>query len=177
MEKLKNIVILLLLLSPLFNINVNGEQKKNYTQISINSKKFIVELALNQEEWEKGLMFRESIPDDYGMLFVFKTEDYQWFWMKNTYIPLDIIWINRDKKIVYIAENCKPCKKDPCPSFGKKIPVLYVLELKAGSVKRYRIKIGDSVDFIIPYDFLSEGVSIKTSGTSPSSAAICSSSY
>ncbi len=150
--KLKNIVISLFYLFLLFNVLLMGkEQKKKFTQLRINSEEFIVELALSPEEWEKGLMFRKSIPDDYGMLFVFKTEDYQWFWMKNTYIPLDIFWISREKKIVYIAENCKPCLKEPCPTYGKDIPVLYVLELKGGSAKKYGIKIGDKVDFFIPY--------------------------
>jgi uncharacterized membrane protein (UPF0127 family) len=161
----------------LFNTNLQGKQKKKFIRLNINSSNFIVELALEPSEWERGLMFRKSIPDDYGMLFVFTEEDYQWFWMKNTYIPLDIIWINRDKKIVYIAENCKPCIKEPCSSYGTEIPVLYVLELKAGSVKKHNIKTGETVDFFIPQEFLLSGVSINTSGTSSFSASICSSSY
>ncbi len=150
MEKLKNTAIYLFLLFLLFNTYLQGNQKKKFIRLNINSNPFIVELALTPSEWEKGLMFRKQIPDDYGMLFVFREEGYQWFWMKNTFVPLDIIWINREKKIVYIAENCKPCLEEPCPSYGEEIPVLYVLELKAGSVKKYGIKKGDRVDFLIP---------------------------
>ncbi len=108
------------------------------------------ELALNPQEWIKGLMFRESIPDDYGMLFVFKEPDYHYFWMKNTLVPLDIAWLNEKKVIIYIKENCKPCKEKECESFGPNLKAKYVLEVKAGFFKKHNIKVGDRLYFYLP---------------------------
>ena len=145
--------ILLLALFLLFESLLSNEIKQKFIEIFLKKDvKIIAELALTPEEWERGLMFRKKLPDNYGMLFVFDNENYQWFWMKNTYIPLDIIWLDKDKKIVYIAENCPPCLKDDCPSYGVEIPVKYVLELKAGKVKEYKLKVGDQIDFFLPFN-------------------------
>ncbi len=151
--RLKKFGILPLVLFLSFSILAKEKTKQKFIEIFLKKDvKIIAELALTPEEWEKGLMFRKKLPDNYGMLFVFKTVDYQWFWMKNTYIPLDIIWISEDKKIVYIAENCKPCLKGDCPSYGVEIPVKYVLEIKGGKAKEFGIKVGDRIDFFLPFD-------------------------
>ena len=151
--KLKKFGILLLALFLSFKLYSGEEAKIKFVEVFLkNDVKIIAELALTPEEWERGLMFRKKIPDNYGMLFVFNKVNYQWFWMKNTYIPLDIIWIDKDKKIVYIAKNCKPCLKDQCPSYGVDIPVKYVLEIKGGKAKEYGLKVGDKIDFILPFN-------------------------
>ncbi len=109
-----------------------------------------VELAKTPEEWAKGLMYRENLPEDYGMLFVFKNTDYHYFWMKNTLISLDIIWLNENKEIIYIEENCKPCKKEPCKTYGPNMPAKFVLEVKAGFSKKHSLKPGDKLYFSLP---------------------------
>jgi uncharacterized membrane protein (UPF0127 family) len=108
------------------------------------------ELAVSDEEKQLGLMFRESIEPDQGMLFVFGEEGIQSFWMKNTLIPLDMFWLDREKRVVHIEPNVPPCPKDPCPSYQSNIPAMYVLELKAGSSEARKIKLYDRLDFVLP---------------------------
>ena len=76
-------------------------------------------------------MYRDSLPRQSGMLFVFESEHKHGFWMKNTLIPLDMIWINRDSRIVDI-KTATPCVSDPCPTYQPIADSLYVLEINAG---------------------------------------------
>lgn len=115
-----------------------------------NGDSISAELAVTPEERARGLMFRENIAFDQGMLFIFEREDVYSFWMKNMLIPLDLIWLDREKRIVHIERCIPPCKEEPCPSYTPKVPAQYVLELKAGSVERRGIKIFDRLDFILP---------------------------
>jgi uncharacterized protein len=106
-----------------------------------------VELAQTREEHALGLMGRSSLPIDHGMLFIFEQEELHYFWMKNTLIALDIIWMDSEKRIVYIQENVTLCKKDPCPAYGPSVKSLYVLEIHTGSVQRHGIKTGMILQF------------------------------
>jgi len=103
---------------------------------------FSVELARTREEQDKGLMFRRELPDGQGMLFDFTTEQTVAFWMENTYISLDIIFINGDGRIRRIAENAEPLSKATIPSDG---PVRAVLEVIGGTARKLGIKEGDRV--------------------------------
>ena len=103
---------------------------------------FTVELALTPEQQERGLMFRKSMAPDAGMLFVFDRAEQQVFWMKNTLIPLDMIFIAADGRIVNIHERAVPGSLDPIPSAG---PVRGVLEVNGGTASRLGIKPGDRV--------------------------------
>jgi uncharacterized membrane protein (UPF0127 family) len=105
------------------------------------------ELARTDAERQRGLMFRDRLLTDQGMLFVFETEYPYSFWMKNTLIPLDILWLDKDRKIVHIAKNVPPCREDPCPSYPPDRPGLYVLELAAGSADRLGLKLFDRLVF------------------------------
>lgn len=107
------------------------------------------ECAVTLEERARGLMFREKIEPDQGMLFIFEEEGYHSFWMKNTLIPLDILWLDKDKRIVHIAENVPPCMKDPCPSYRSPLPARYVLELKAGSAQKHGLKRYQMINFVL----------------------------
>jgi uncharacterized membrane protein (UPF0127 family) len=107
------------------------------------------ELAVTDEERQRGLMFREKLLPDQGMLFVFDKEDTYSFWMKNTLIPLDMLWLDQDRRIVHIARNVPPCTADPCPSYSPDRPGLYVLELAAGSADRLGLKLFDRLEFKI----------------------------
>jgi uncharacterized membrane protein (UPF0127 family) len=108
------------------------------------------ELAATETERARGLMFREKLLPDQGMLFVFEKESAYAFWMKNTLIPLDMLWLDRDRRIVHIERNVPPCKADPCPSYGPARPGLYVLELQAGAADRFGLKPSDRLDFVLP---------------------------
>jgi len=109
-----------------------------------NGVSFTVELARTPEEKAKGLMFQSSLPEDHGMLFVFEDEAPRSFWMKNTLIPLDMVFISADMKVVEIKANIPPCEKDPCSAYNSK-PAKYVLEINAGLAEKKEI----SVDSIV----------------------------
>ncbi len=107
-----------------------------------------LEYATTPYEWTKGLMFRTSMPENSGMLFIFPDEQIRTFWMKDTLIPLDIIFISKDKKIVDIKENFQPCTSGvSCGTYESKFPAMYVLEANAGIVAKYNLKTGDSAEF------------------------------
>jgi uncharacterized membrane protein (UPF0127 family) len=107
---------------------------------------FSVEIADTEPAREKGLMFRKQLPDGQGMLFDFHREQEVSFWMKNTYIPLDLIFIQGNGRILRIAENAKPLSTALLPSQG---PVLAVLEVSGGIAHRLGIRPGNRVAFPI----------------------------
>ena len=115
-----------------------------------NGKAVIAELAVTPKEREKGLMFRDYLGSDQGMLFIFEEEDFYSFWMKNTLIPLDIIWLNSHRQVVHIERNVPPCPGDPCPSYVPRYPAKYVLELKAGQADENGLRLFDQVSFVLP---------------------------
>jgi len=108
---------------------------------------FRAEVAKTSDEKIKGLMFRKSLAADSGMLFVYEVEELRPFCMKNTYIPLDMLWINKEKKVVYIKENARPAKESNYETICPDKKAMYVLELNAGAVKRLGIKKGDILKF------------------------------
>ena len=103
---------------------------------------FAVEMASTSAEQAKGLMFRRELPEGQGMLFDFHHEQPTSFWMKNTYIPLDMIFIRGDGRILRIAENTVPLSEALVPSGG---PVRAVLEVNAGMARKLGIAPGDRV--------------------------------
>jgi uncharacterized membrane protein (UPF0127 family) len=103
---------------------------------------FTVEIADTEELRGRGLMFRQRLPEDRGMLFDLGEPRPVWMWMKNTYIPLDMLFIRKDGTIAYIAENTVPHSLD---RVGISEPVLAVLELAGGVTKKHGIRAGDKV--------------------------------
>jgi uncharacterized membrane protein (UPF0127 family) len=103
---------------------------------------FSVEIAQNDAERAKGLMYRKELPEGQGMLFDFQHEQEVGFWMENTYIPLDMIFIRADGRILRIAENTEPLSTRIIPSGG---PVRGVLEVIAGTARKLGIAAGDRV--------------------------------
>lgn len=147
---LKNLILKLFLIS-LISCQ-KSEETVNYKWPEIifsNGVKIKVEIAKTEEERAIGLMFRHSIPQDYGMLFIFEKEDYQSFWMKNCFFPLDIIFFNSSFMIVDIKEEFEPCGADPCPTYTSKEKAIYVLEVNSGFCKKNGLKIGDKANFQI----------------------------
>ncbi len=105
-----------------------------------------VEIADTTAERTKGLMYRNEMKDNHGMFFVFENEEELSFWMKNTLIPLDMIFLNSDYKVVHVQKGAEPCKKDPCEVFPSNQPAKYVLEVKAGTSDRLEVKAGDTAE-------------------------------
>lgn len=105
-----------------------------------------VEVADNDEERMLGLMFRESLGENSGMLFIFDTKAKYAFWMKNTLIPLDVIFIDENFNIVDII-YAVPCKEDPCERYIPKTESLYVLEVNGNFTAKNGILTGNKVRF------------------------------
>jgi uncharacterized membrane protein (UPF0127 family) len=106
-----------------------------------------VEIAAQDGERQKGLMFRKQLADDEGMIFLFATERYNSFWMHNTLIPLDMFFIDSDWNVVGVVENAQPLTDDP-----RRVPKMsrYVLEVKAGFAQRHGLGAGAHVKFMPP---------------------------
>jgi uncharacterized protein len=106
--------------------------------------KVAVEMAATEHDQEMGLMHRDSIGPEEGMLFVFEKTGYRKFWMKNTKFPLDIIYINSEGKITEIIE-ANPCVEDPCTIYESTQPARWVLEVNQGYTRSRSISSGDEV--------------------------------
>lgn len=130
----------------------NGQAAgEKFVQVFLpNGKAVTAELAVTDAERQQGLMFRTRMRPEQGMLFVFEEPDYHSFWMKNTKIALDMLWLDADRRIVEIEKNVPPCLEDPCPSYGGNRPALFVLELIAGQADAHGLKLFDRLDFVLP---------------------------
>jgi len=109
-------------------------------------KCFKVELAKTPAQWEQGLMDRQKLDPGAGMLFIFDKEGGYPFWMKNTLIALDMVWIDSSNKVVFISQNAQPCKSLVCPSIVPNSKAKYVLEINAGICQEMGLKLGDLLD-------------------------------
>jgi len=115
-----------------FHLNTqNGEQK------------FDVKIADTFSDRRTGLMHVDSMPENAGMLFVFEESRVESFWMKNTLIPLDIIYMDSHYRIVHIVKDVQPCNVDKCPSFSSVYPVKYVLEINGGLCDKLGIDVSN----------------------------------
>lgn len=115
------------------------------SSVELGGKSFSVEIADTQEKQALGLMFRDSMPDDAGMIFIFPNEAPRSFWMKNTRIPLDIMYFDKDLKMVSISADTLPCRVSRCPSYPSSKPAMYVLELNAGKASELGVGPGDKL--------------------------------
>ena len=136
-------------------IEIRKENKVCYKETRLDSPDasrarhgcFYVEIADTTEKQTKGLMNRENLDENRGMLFIFDNEGIYSFWMKNTLIPLDIIWLNENKEVVFIKNNAQPCEEENCPSIKPDKEAKYVLEINGGMVDKIGLKIGDYLTF------------------------------
>jgi uncharacterized protein len=120
----------------LFFINQSDTSKR---------RKIDIEIADNETDREKGLMFRRSMADTQGMLFIFEDSQPRSFWMRNTYIPLDIVFVNWNLDIITIQKNAVPFSEASVPSNGN---AKYVVEVNAGYADSYGLRPGDKIRFI-----------------------------
>ena len=116
---------------------ISAENDSLLTQLDI-------EIAEDDYETQTGLMYRKSMQDDRGMLFIFPDERPRAFYMKNTEFALDIIFLNADKRVVSVQANAKPLDPTSLPSEG---PAKYVLEVNSGLTEKWGLKAGDRFDF------------------------------
>lgn len=108
---------------------------------------YTVEVARTPEEQAQGLMFRESLPERSGMIFLFSDREVHRFWMKNTMIPLDMVWMDEGGKVLFISAQTPPCRADPCPSYGPDSPAAMVLEIAGGKAAQEKIVVGSVLHF------------------------------
>ena len=124
---------------------LQNHDKAKQNQVCFKNYCFNVEKAITPKERINGLMFRKKLGDKNGMLFIFEKQETHSFWMKNILIPLDIIWIDKNRKIVFINENTQPCKDSFCPSINPDKKAKYILEINAGITKKIGLAIGDQL--------------------------------
>lgn len=113
-------------------------------------KTVIAETKVNEADQMRGMMFRDSLPKDRGMLFIHRSEANVPYWMYQVRIPLDIIWMDHQRRIVEISPNTPPCTSKSahdCPSYGGHEKARYVLELAGGGAAMYALKLGDVLSF------------------------------
>src|SRR5688572_10607889 len=104
---------------------------------------YTVEIAADPELRAQGLMYRDQLRPATGMLFFFPVDGEYGFWMKNTMIPLDMIWLDSSQKVVHIKTDVPPCRIEQCPSYEPGVTARYVLELAAGEVVKRGLRVGD----------------------------------
>jgi len=104
-----------------------------------------VEIAANQQQRETGLMNRQSLAADKGMLFVYNDQALHGVWMKNTLVPLDVLFLNHKAEIVAMLPDLQPCRQNPCPIYSSQLPATYMLEVNAGFINNHQLKIGQAL--------------------------------
>jgi uncharacterized membrane protein (UPF0127 family) len=144
---------LALLVATVFLSGCNKDDPSNdinlMTVMFPNGTKIVAELARTDFEVTRGLMFRTSLPVDRGMLFVHPKPDKYTYWTYQTKIPLDMVWMTQDHKIVEIVANAQPCttKASECPKLGGHEIAALVLEVNAGVAAKNNLHAGDYLDF------------------------------
>jgi len=108
------------------------------------------EVMVSDADRAMGLMFRPSLPLDRGMIFVFESSDHHAIWMKNCRFPIDILWLDEERRIVHVEESVPPCKADPCPSYAPMRRATFVVELNARQARREKAVVGARVGFVLP---------------------------
>ncbi len=111
---------------------------------------FVVEIADTPVRRQQVYMFRRELGEKEGMIFVFPEQDFHPFWMKDTLVPLDMIWMDDDFMVIHIEPSVPPCKADPCATYGPPRKSRYVLEVRGGSVAREGLEGGDRLRISFP---------------------------
>ena len=109
-----------------------------------------VEVMVKDEDRAMGLMFRPSLALDRGLLFIFERAGFHGIWMKNCRFPIDILWLDEQRKVVHLAEAVPPCRADPCPVYEPLRRAAYVVELNAGQARRETAVVGSTLVFELP---------------------------
>jgi len=141
------VIIFILVFIGISQPRLSGFGEGENKLVHFKDSSFSVKVAETKQQQAEGLMFVKSLPSDSGMLFIYKDKAPRPFHMKNTYIPLDIIWLDEEKRVVFIKKNAEPESPNACESIHPQAEAMYVLELNAGSSDRIGLKIGDKLQF------------------------------
>jgi uncharacterized membrane protein (UPF0127 family) len=127
-------------------MTVHAQEVKPRAEVAFPDRTIVrAEVAETDAEHERGLMFRQSLGEEDGMIFVFTAPGLHAFWMKNTLIPLDMLWLDEAGRVVSIAESVPPCKIPECPTYPPRAQATYVLEVNAGFTKKHGLRLGDTL--------------------------------
>lgn len=150
-------VLRFLLLAALgWMISCGGKQSSSDDGLGLKSVRMpggqvvMAEVMFRRQDVMTGMMFRNSLPENRALLFVHNRMGKYGYWMHNVRVPLDIVWVDKDRKIVEISANTPPCpEKDPtrCPSYGGKKEAQFVVELAAGVAAKFGLEVGQSLEF------------------------------
>ena len=108
------------------------------------------EVMISDVDRARGVMFRDSLPRDRALVFVFEDVDFHGIWMKNCRFPIDILWLDEQQRVVHVVESAPPCKADPCPSYQPMRRAAYVVEMNAKQAKAQGAVVGSQVRFTLP---------------------------
>jgi hypothetical protein len=108
------------------------------------------ELMVSDHDRAMGLMFRPSLPEDRSLLFVFENLDFHGIWMMNCRFPIDIVWLDEERRVVHVQEAAPPCRTEPCPVYRPLRRAEYVIEMNAGQARREKLAVGAPVGFDLP---------------------------
>lgn len=133
---------------PFFMLLLSGCASAGSDWVELGGQRYQVELADDDAERARGLMFRDELAAGSGMLFIHDRQEPQAYWMKNTKIPLDILYFDEARKLVAQQRDVPPCSAgDRCPSYPSKAPARYVLELNAGEAAKLKLEHGAELKF------------------------------
>jgi len=119
---------------------------KSESFVKLKGQTITVEVADTPSKQALGLMYRREMADNQGMLFTYSREEPQSFWMKNVHIPLDILFFDKDLRLINVAADTPPCKTTRCPAYKSKAPSKYVLEINAGLASKWGVQPGDKLE-------------------------------
>jgi uncharacterized membrane protein (UPF0127 family) len=108
------------------------------------------EVMVNDEDRARGVMFRDSLPKDRALVFVFGEVEFHGIWMKNCRFPIDILWLDEEHRVVHLVEAAPPCRKDPCPVYQPLQRAAYVVEMNAKQAKAEGAVVGSKLAFSLP---------------------------
>lgn len=121
-----------------------GQSLPITARAQIGNQTIDLEVARTPQQQATGLMYRQSLADDRGMLFPFARSQTVSFWMKNVEVPLDMIFL-QDGRVVEIANDVPPCNTNPCPTYGSPLPVNAVIELRGGRAVELGLQVGETI--------------------------------
>jgi len=113
--------------------------------VELKGRTYTIEVAEDDSSRQRGLMGRDSMPEDHGMLFVFQDDQRRAFWMKNCKFPQDMLFFDAERRLVSVQHDVPPCTADPCPAYSSGAPARYVLELNAGQARKLGVSPGDEL--------------------------------
>ncbi len=149
--ELVGVIAVLVIVLLIFSFFAGEDEGYSILRVKIKGQELDLEVADNSFLQQVGLSGRESLEENQGMIFVYDYEmEELGFWMKDTLIPLDILFLNKDLEIVHVIEKVEICEQDPCEVYKSEQKAQYVIEVNAGWVEKNEIEIGDKVEIITP---------------------------